>query len=86
MICLRCVLWSDCRNPAKADTGESRLTGPKVKWPIAINSERTDQTSPQGIYSSAAFYYHIKSHAFYWGKKKLQTTEAKRVDDYNDHL
>lgn len=70
----------------KADKAESRLTGPKVKWPIAIHSERTDQTSLQGIYSSAAFYYHIKIHAFYRGKKKLQTTEAKRVDDYNDHL
>lgn len=45
----------------------------------SLRKDWPDQSA--GIYSSAAFYYHIKSHAFYW-EKTLQTTEAKRVDDY----
>lgn len=55
-------------NPEQANKGKSRLTGAKVKWPTAIHLKRTDQISLQGISSSVAFYYHIKSHVFYWEK------------------
>lgn len=73
---LKCVLWSDCTNPEEANKGKSTLSGARVKLPIAIRSKRTDQISMQGIYSSVAFSYHMKSHVVYWEKLINQKKKA----------